>query len=219
MKKLIFSILLPALFVIAGQAQSRYSKEQTFFFGPKMGAAYIITPQEHSLVGNENDYVVHDIMYSNSSPMYSGGMFMQKHAGFLFYQANLTYSFFTANYDVKSYDNRNYNPVMKEKFHYVDFIMTGGLLIDNFRIGVGPVVHVLAGYHSDLEIIPEYNNRIKSHTFGFTSGIGYNFGSIFVDIKYENSFRSIGDHIYYGPRKSSFKGSPNNFSLTVGYGF
>lgn len=219
MKKLIFLLFIGLTIASLGTAQKRYSKEQTFFYGPKLSVAYIITPQEHSLVGNNNDYVVHDIMYNNSTPMYSGGFFMQKHAGFLFYQSNVAYNYFKSNYDVKSYDNRDFSPVMSESFHYIDFNLSGGLLINNFRIGVGPVLHILAGYRSDLEVIPEYNNRIKSTTFGFTGGIGYNFGNIFIDLKYENSFRSIGDHIYYGHRKSSFKGSPNNFSLHLAYGF
>src|SRR5690606_23025066 len=219
MKKLALLFVLFYVGIHQGEAQRRYAKEQSFFIVPKLSAAYIIAPQEHSLVGNENDYVVHDIMYSNSSPMYSGGIFAQKHAGFLFYQSSLSYSYFKSNYDVKSYDNRDFSPVMSEQFHYIDFNISGGLLIDNFRLGVGPVVHFLGGYQSDLEVIPEYNNRIKKITYGFTSGIGYNFGNIFIDVKYENSFRSIGDHIYYGPRKSSFKGSPNNFSVHVGYGF
>ena len=115
---------------------------------------------------------------------------MQKHAGFLFYQANLSYSYFKTKYDVKSYDNRNFSPVMSESFHHIDFNVVGGLLINNFRIGVGPVVHVLGGYNSELEVIPEYNNRIKSHTFGFTSSVGYNFKGLFIDLIYENSFRS-----------------------------
>ncbi len=208
-----------SILCISANAQGRFKKEKTFFFGPKISVAYITTPQEHSLIGNDNDYVVHDIMYSSSSPMYSGGLFMQKHAGFLFYQANLSYSYFKTKYDVKSYDNRNFSPVMSESFHYIDFNVVGGLLINNFRIGVGPVVHVLGGYNSELEVIPEYNNRIKSHTFGFTSSVGYNFKGLFIDLRYENSFRSIGDHIYYGERKSSFKGSPNNFSINLGYGF
>ena len=219
MKKLVLFILIAGFSIVQGKAQNRYTKAQTFFIGPKISSGYIITPQEHSLVGNENDYVVHDIMYRNSSPMFSGGIFAQKHAGFLFYQSSLTYTYFKTNYDVTSYDNRNFSPVMSEKFHYIDWHVTGGLLIGNFRLGVGPVIHFLGGYKSDLEIIPEYNNRIKKTTFGFTSGVGYNFGNIFIDVKYENSFRTIGDHIYYGPRKSSFKGSPNNFSLHVGYGF
>lgn len=219
MKKLVLLILLCYAGIQQSEAQRRYSKEQSFFIGPRLSAGYIVAPQEHSLVGNENDYVVHDIMYANSSPMFSGGIFAQKHAGFLYYQSSLSYTYFKSNYDVKSYDNRNFNPEMSEKFHYIDFNVSGGLLINNFRLGVGPVVHFLGGYASDLEVIPEYNNRIKKVTFGFTSGVGYNFGNIFVDLKYENSFRSIGDHIYYGPRKSSFKGSPNNFSIQVGYGF
>ncbi|MFZ1705687.1 MAG: hypothetical protein WAT79_15155 [Saprospiraceae bacterium] len=219
MKNLAFLFFLMVFSMTSGAAQKRYMKAQTFFYGPKISSAFITTPQEHSLVGNENDYVVHDIMYKNSSPIYSSGIFIQKHAGFLFYQANLSYSYFKANYDVTSYDNRDFSPTMEEKFHYIDFNLTAGLLINNFRIGVGPVVHFLAAYDSELEVIPEYNNRIKTNTFGFTSGVGYNFGPIFVDLKYENSFRSIGDHIYYGPRKSSFKGSPNNISLSVGYGF
>lgn len=219
MKKLILSIVFLSLLVLQGQSQRRFSKEQSFFIGPKFSTGFITTAQEHSLIGNENDYVVHDIMYNKSSPMYSGGLFMQKNAGFLFYQANLAYTYFKSSYDVISYDNRNFSPVMDEQFHYIDLSISGGLRINKFRIGVGPVIHFLAASDSELEVIPEYNSKFKSTTFGFISGIGYDFGNIFIDLKYENSFRSIGDHIYYGPRKSAFKGSPNNFSVHIAYGF
>jgi len=221
MKKLIFVVLALLCLNNVMFSQNRYAKKkmQSTYYGMKLSGGIITTKEENSQVGNESDYVVHEIKYSQASPMMSAGFFAQKSAGFLFYQANLLYTNYNVSYNVTSYDNRQVAPILKEYFHYIDFEVFGGLNINNFRIGVGPVVHVLAGHNSELTSIPEYQDKIKGHTFGFKSGLGYNIDRYFIDLKYENSFRTVGDHIYYGNRKSTWKGTPSNVTLSFGVGF
>jgi len=217
------TLILYTLLMLTTHMQAQYNKkadrEERLILGVRMGGGIITTEVENSLVGNESDFLVHEIQFKSADPIWTAGLYAHKKAGYLFYQGNLSLTTYGVNYNVKSYDNRKFPSEMSERFYYTDLHLMGGLMIEKVRIGVGPMIHILLHDESELEIIPEYSNRIKSHTFGFVIGAGYNVKNVFLDLKFENSFRTVGDHIYYGDIKSSFKGTPSNLIFSAAYCF
>ncbi len=215
----IFYLIVFSSINLLAQYNKKTDREERLMFGIRLGGGIVTTEVENSLVGNESDFLVHEIQFKSADPIWTFGMYAHKKAGYLFYQGNLSFTTYGVNYTVKSYDNRKFPPNMSERFYYTDMHLMGGLMIEKVRIGVGPMIHILLHDESELEIIPEYNNRIKSHTFGFVIGAGYQVKNIYLDLKFENSFRTVGDHIYYGDIKSSFKGTPSNLIFSTAYCF
>lgn len=185
-------------------------------YGVKVAAGFVLANPELTLVGNESDFVVNEVKFKNSELLKSIGVFGQKKFGYLFVQGDLLYSNYGMNFDVKSFSNE-YLPdvVMSESFHYVDMQIMGGLTGNGFRLGVGPVVHILAGHDTELTQLEQYNEKLRTVSFGFSGGIGYDTGIFSFDLKYENAFRTVGDHVWYGNRKSRFIQTPNSISLAI----
>jgi hypothetical protein len=120
------------------------------------------------------------------------------------------------NFDVKSF-SKEYIPdeVMSESFHYIDIQVMGGLTENGLRIGVGPVIHLLAGHDTELAQLDQYNEKLRKVSFGFSGCIGFDTGIFSFDLKYENAFRTVGDHVWYVNRKSRFIQSPDSISFAV----
>ena len=94
---------------------------------------------------------------------------------------------------------------LQEKFGYVDIQVMAGLTHSGFRLGVGPVAHILAHHTSDMTKMDSYNEKMRAISYGFSGSIGYDIDRFSFDVKYDKAFRSVGDHIYYGNKKSLFK--------------
>ena len=203
-----FCVLLSG--VISGQTR----------FGVK-GSFGLLTPRNETvLVGNEDDFVIHEVKYVESNPVFAIGGFHQSIIGWLFVQTDLMYSSNTMKYDVSSIvDEELVITRMQERFHFIDLQVAAGVTQNNFRLGVGPLFQIVAGYEDGLTDITTYINKLRRLQMSFSALIGYDYGPFSFDFKYQRGLRTIGDHIYWGPYKSRFRGRPDIISVSVGYFF
>ncbi|MBK9257777.1 MAG: hypothetical protein IPM42_20150 [Saprospiraceae bacterium] len=219
MKKLfiVFAVVLLVLPDLSAQFGRKKIKEvYATRYGIKIAAGPVLATPELTLVGNESDFVVHEVKFRSSRLMHSYGLFAQKKAGYLFGQADLLYSNYGMSFDVLSFSSDEIpGRIMSENFHYADLQILGGLTGNGFRIGVGPVVHILAGHNTELDQLEQYVEKLRKVSFGFSGMIGYEVGAFTFDLKYENAFRTLGDHVWYGNRKSRFIQTPNSLTLSV----
>mgnify|MGYP001352920765 CR=1 FL=1 len=219
MNRLLLSAMLLLALTINLHAQYSKKKANENFssrYGVKIATGFVLANPELTLVGNESDFVVNEVRFRSAEMLKSIGIFGQKKFGYLFVQGDMLYSNYGMNFDVKSFSNE-YIPdeVMSESFHYIDLQIMGGLTGNGFRIGVGPVIHLLAGHDTELTQLDQYNEKLRKVSFGFSGGIGFDTGIFSFDLKYENAFRTVGDHVWYGNRKSRFIQTPNSISFAV----
>ena len=181
----------------------------------------VLTPRaETVLVGDEDDFVIHEVRYVESNPIISFGGFHQSMIGWLFVQTDLMYSANTMKYDVSSIVNEELVITrMQEKFHFIDFQVAGGVTQNSFRLGVGPVFQYVLRHDDGLTEITTYINKLRKLQVSFSAILGYDYGPFSFDFKYQRGLRTIGDHIYWGPYKSRFRGRPDILSVSVGYFF
>lgn len=189
-------------------------------FGIKMSYGAVVSRSETTYVGNEDDFLIYTVGIESTKPVWQIGMFSHKKIGYLFVQGDLLLSSYGNRFKVQDYTGAtvpefNY----EETFHYIDFQVLGGIHDNGFRIGVGPVFHILADHKSNLEVPGVYKARLRPLSFGFSGEVGYELGNLLLGLKFETAFRSVGDHIYYGPLQSKFKGTPDMLTLNVAYGF
>ena len=220
MKKLFFALLMILCFV---QVDAQYSKKQKEKFGSKYGiklvGGAILARSELTEVGNKEDnYVIHQIQLNRTLPQISFGLFGQKKFGWLYAVGSVLYSSYGMVFDVTSFvTEEGPSFQLTEKFGYIDLQVMGGLTSHGFRISVGPVMHILANHNSELANLENYNQNLRKTSYGFSGALGYDIGRFCFDLKYDKAFRTVGDHIYYGDKKSLFLETPDALSLSVAF--
>lgn len=205
------------------QVDAQYSKKQKEKFGSKYGiklvGGAILARSELTEVGNKADnYVIHQIQLNRTLPQISFGLFGQKKFGWLYAEGSVLYSSYGMVFDVTSFvTEEGPSFQLTEKFGYVDLQVMGGLTSHGFRISVGPVMHILANHNSELANLENYNQNLRKTSYGFSGALGYDIGRFCFDLKYDKAFRTVGDHIYYGDKKSLFLETPDALSLSVAF--
>lgn len=186
-------------------------------FGVKTSIGVSLAPDETTYSGEVFDYINHEVKYNGTNIIKSIGVFGQEKFGFLYGRAELAYTNFTQEYRVRSFVQFGQGPrTAYENFQMIDFQLMAGLTHNNFRLGVGPVAHVLIGHSTELDFISGYNENLRGLTYGFTTAVGLDAGRFHLDIRYENNFRTVGDHINYGTRNARFKNKPHVVNFTLG---
>jgi hypothetical protein len=219
-KKILFTLVIFASLTMNGYSQySKKKKEKMAFnFGLKASGGSILSRPELTYLGNVNDYVTHEVTMNSTKPQWSFGAFSSKRFGWIYSEATAMYSTYGMSYDVKSYvDGNGQLEVRNERFSYADIQVMAGLTENGFRIGVGPVAHILVGHESEMKTLQNYNEELRKVSYGISGLIGYKYGPVCVEMKYDRAFRTIGDHIYNGYRKSTFRETPNALMFQVSY--
>lgn len=205
---------------VTAQYSKKTREKYSARYGIKLSGGAILARSETTYIGNEKDQVIHQIQLGRTLPQYNAGFWAQKRFGWLYSEANLLYTHYGMTYDVTTYTTEG-QPLKKltEKFGYVDIQIMGGLISNGFRLGVGPVMHILANQNSQLENLKNYNQKLRRISYGFSFAIGYDINRVSLDLKYDKAFRTVGDHIYYGFRKSQFLETPDGITLAIAYSF
>lgn len=220
--KLFFVMI--GLLAILSETEAQYSKKTrekyAARYGLKLSAGAIMAREEITYIGNEKDQIIHQIKLADAMPQFNVGFWGQKRFGWLYSELNVLYSRYGMGYDVTTFTISGAPTERKiEKFGYVDFQAMGGLIANGFRIGVGPVMHILAHHDSGLISLENYNQKLRKVSYGFSGAIGYDIGKFSIDIKYDKAFRTVGDHIYYRYKKSQFFETPDGITFAVAYSF
>ena len=216
--KNLFLISFVSIFLTSAYSQEIIPKKDPFRIGIKASIGAIVARPEISYLNNKIDNNLSMVELSHATTQAAYGIFAQKKFGWLFVESNLMYSSYGMVFNVeKSIGDDFSRQAMKEKFSYVDLQLMGGIYSHGFRISVGPVMHILADHSSELATMENYNEKMRNISYGFNGAIGYNLSRFNFDLKYEKAFRTVGDHIYYGYKKSPFIETPDAISFSIGY--
>jgi len=188
--------------------------------GFKVAAGKVIAGETSAMIINQESRITHDVDFLNFSPSKSIGIYANRDFGFLFVQGEALYTSYSANYLVRSYIDENVpEPNITEEYNNLDLHVIGGIKINNLRIGVGPVLHKSIDFNSGLNNFDFYNEKRRDTNMGFQAMIAYELGPVRIDLKYEDNFSKVGDHIYNGDSSTKFKSDISAISLGLGIGF
>jgi hypothetical protein len=212
MNKIIVCLLLLYTFVSSAHSQTRY--------GAKISYGVLTPRNEIVQVGDENEFVIHEVRYFAADPVFSFGGFHMTTFNYLFLQTDLMLSRHTLRFEVSSIEE---GMLVKErsaeKWNFIDFQIIAGVTQNNFRLGVGPLFHVVTGYQDALDNVYSYQNKRRGLNTSFSGLIGYDYNQFSFELKYQGALRTIGDHIYWGPYRSRFRQTPDVISFAVGVSF
>ncbi len=213
--KNIFLFFLITMSALSVKAQEFNIKPQSKY-GIKLSTGFITTGKESTLLIDEAEFISQKIEFTQASPQFSAGLWAQKKFGWLYADGQVSYTTYGMQYDLSGAEgDKIIMQSLKEKFHYADIQVMGGISTNGFRLGVGPVAHILLKQDSDLVGLPNFNEKARKISYGFSGTVGYDFNRFSLDIRYDKAFRTIGDHMYYGTRKSKFLETPDVLALSV----
>ncbi len=211
MKQLIGSLIL---FFVLGTSFAQSS------FGVKLNySSDISSAGELSYIGANQDVPSYQLEFVNSKPSFSAGLYHQYRAGYLYSQSELLVRKSTLEFQSTSFnDDINANGLFEENSTFIDIPVMGGVYVKGFTLGVGPIFHFLVNHESQLEDLSYYNKSNRTLSSGFQAMIGFDLKNLHFDIRYENTFNTVGQHITYANNKASgFKTNPNVLTLGVAY--
>ena len=213
--KYILSLIISLSLASFSSAQS--NKEAKVNFGPIASIGFQLANDEVAFAGDPFDYINHEITYRGANLIKSYGFFGQQKFGYLFARTELAFTHFKQEYTVRSFVQFGQPPrTVLEKFQFIDFRVISGLTHNDVRIGVGPIAHILVGNDDTIDFISGYSERHRGVTFGFLFTAGIDAGRLHIDLRYENNFRTVGDHIYLGGRSARYRNKPHAVQLVVG---
>lgn len=206
------------------QVSAQYTKEKLARYSAKYGfrasTGFILAREEATDIGLYADLIYHHIELKEALPQYNAGFFFRQRFGWLFADASVLYNRYSMKYNSTTFTTEGFPTKSNlEKFGYVNFQVMGGLISDNFRFSVGPMMFLLAHHDSQLIALENYSQKLRNVSYGFSGAIGYDIGLLSIDLKYDKAFRTIGDHIYYRYRKSKFFETPDGLTLSVSIAF
>lgn len=208
------AIILLLAFLTAGAVNGQSS------YGVRTSIGVSLAANETTYAGEVFDYINHEVTYQGSNLVKSLGVFGQRKFGPLYVRGEATYTTFEQEYRVRSFIQFGQAPkTLQETYQFIDFNIMSGLTHKNVRLGVGPVAHILIDRTEPLDFISGYSETNRVLTWGFVTSVGFDAGRLSLDVRYENSFRRIGDHINYGNRDAGFEGRPHVVSLVAGFSF
>jgi hypothetical protein len=207
--------ILFALFTIISVGS--YAQSQ---FGIRASVGQIMADEASNIVSTDGVRISHDLRFVDFSSTRTIGFFANKRFGFLFAQGEIAYSTFQSNFEVRSFIDDN-NPTLpaSETHNNVDLSVIGGVAYKNWKIGVGPVFHKSIDFSSDLYQYEFYSENLRNVNAGFQASVGYSLGPVTIDLRYEDLFSNVGDHITLGNARSKFGSDMNSISLGLGVGF
>ncbi|MCO6464388.1 MAG: hypothetical protein J5I52_09605 [Saprospiraceae bacterium] len=219
----IFILTLLIIF-IGTDVMCQYTKKNREMYAARYGirvsAGAILAREEIVYIGNLKDEIVHQIQIGKTTPQYNVGFWASKRFGWLFAETNILYTNYGVRFDVTTFKNVGHPlEYLNERFGYIDLQAMGGLTANNFRIAVGPIMHILAHHKSELTSLENSRQKLRKVSYGFSSAIGYDIGKIALTLKYDLAFRTVGDHIYYKYLKSEFFETPDGLTLAIAYSF
>lgn len=168
--------------------------------------------------GKSVDYKLELNHISNTQ---SVGVYSQFNFGWLYFQPEVLYTRYDVNYMVQDFNAET--DEMKsytENFQQIDIPVNAGLRYKNFRIGGGPIFHMIQELNSDLSDLNNLEIKTKNVSAGFQGGIGFDWKIVHFDLKYQTDFNSVGDHITFGNRATKLKTTPSSvqFGIAIALG-
>ncbi len=186
-------------------------------FGVKFSAGIINADETSTQISADGVTVSHNLGYQSHSPYTNLGVYAHRRFDFLFVQTELNYAQFSTNYWINSnIDDVNPLTILEEKNQNLELQIIGGLQFEKMRFGVGPIFRKSLAFESPLADYDFYQENKRTLSGGFQFMAGYDFGLINVQLKYEDMFSNLGDHIYAGNNRTKLNSNLSLLSLGIG---
>lgn len=202
MKKFLFAFLLLCTTIFAAQAQ--------FELGIRGGISSLNFDPMPIITGDQSI----EVAFNDASYGIHVGLFARI-GDRLYLQPEILFNSNTVDYDVTDISGSD---LLKERYQFVDVPVLLGIKLANvLRIQAGPVGHIFVNSTSEItEKIRNYEQTFQNMTYGYQVGVGFDFGRLIVDLKYEGNLDEYNEHFTINGTEYMFDGSPARLIASVG---
>jgi Outer membrane protein beta-barrel domain len=109
--------------------------------------------------------------------------------------------------------------IRSQTFQKLDIPVMLGTKVGSFRLNAGPVAHINIGGSSDLIKTSGFTETVKTATWGYQAGIGFDAGKVGIDIRYEGNFDNFGNQLMIGGKSYEFSKAPTRFIASASIAF
>jgi len=136
----------------------------------------------------------------------------------IFIQPELVFTSIATEYTVTELTTEIPN-IAKQRIGRVDLPVVIGARLGTLRLGLGPVASIIVSDKSDLTYITGYETSLKSATFGYQVGGGFDIWKLGLDIRYEGNLSKLGDQIVIGGQPINFDTRARQIIFSLSYSF
>lgn len=209
MRVLIFT-LLACFFVGTASAQVK--------FGPRLGLSSSSLNSEDLFLVSQTDSL--KLRLAEAKYGVHFGAFMQYKVKKFFIQPEIVFNSSKLTYTYTDFNNAQFtDSIFTSRFQYLDMPVMLGFKLGIVRLQGGVVGHYLVGSKSEIAEIAKLNIEPTAFTYGWQAGLGFDIGSLIVDLKYEDNFANVGENITLSGKTFNFAQSPARFVASIGYKF
>ena len=186
--------------------------------GIKASASKVLGTPEAVQYGDQNGRLAQQLDYISTNNLSSFGMTAEYQAGNLFAQAEVMYrkSSVTFGYQEFTEEAADAQIIVSDVNQMIHMPISAGVKISNLKLGVGPIFDINIKNDLGLSQVEEFNTEVRKMNMGFQFLIGYElFNHVQLDLKFERSFRTVGDHYELGNNERQLEASPNMVTLGV----
>jgi len=189
--------------------------------GPKASFGTITQGTEAFRVLPSPESGLYDLEFISGSSVYSAGLMAYRDLGPFFLQTEALITNYSLDFRLDNFKNLDLtSPVFTEEYFILEIPFVAGINIkDRIKVGVGPVVEILADKNSQFNTQDNYIDTTAPIEYGFQALVGFTTGVFHIDLKYVNKFSGISDSFNFGTDDIKLNSSANRLSLSVGVAF
>jgi len=205
-------ILISILFVTTASAQVK--------FGVRGGLSSTDLKPSSFVVTNQASAEAFTLSTKEANYGYHLGVFLQAGGEKFFIQPEILFNSSSVDYSLQGNGIGDLmSNVFNETYQNIDIPIMLGFKVGPLRLQGGPVGHVHIDSSSELTDFQGYEEKFKTFTYGYQTGIGLDFWKFVIDLKYEGNFSDFGDHFTFFGNDYNFDQRPGRIVASVGIAF
>jgi len=162
-----------------------------------------------------------NLKYLNTKNSLSYGVMVHDENDKVFVTGELLYKSSEHEFEVENKIENFKRDASVKQFNYthrdLSLPIAAGLKLNNFKLGLGPVLNYRLSSTSSLENLESIKSQEDKLNMGFQFQLGYVINDmIHIDLKREMSFGRVGNNYSYNDMPIKMKTSPHALSLSIG---
>ena len=207
----ILKLLFIAFFIIT----SLLLNVSAIDYGIKGGLNYSFINAD-KFTSSLNNY---SLKYANDNAIgYHIGFFAKLNFSNIFFEPELLLT--TNKNNMEIFDESEQETTSAEfRLNRLDIPLLAGINIQKLRVVAGPIASFILKTNSDIYELIGYNEKFKTATFGFQSGLGISVSNFIFDLKYEGNLSELGNKIEIENNSYNFDKRMSQLIFSVGIFF
>ncbi len=197
-----------------------FKVEAQFNYGVKTALTLSFAKTENLLFDDPFDYLLYEVMFEEEDVSPTFGIFATLKEDNLYIQSEALYRNISSNFSYIIWETNPPRANAETKTtHFIAVPVTGGVQVDRFKFGVGPVFSFILTENEIFREFKHFEERREWLEAGFAFNVGVQLLRLSLDFRYELHFNRVADYFVFNQLQAGFGQSPAYLSIGLGYAF